>query len=46
MHLLPSKFGLQVHIPLDVHEVEDEPELLHPQARKVVLKKLYAVVYN
>ena len=35
MHFVPEKFDLQVHTPLDEQEVEDDPELLHPQAEKI-----------
>ena len=34
MHLAPEKFDLQVHTPLEEQDVEDDPELLHPQAEK------------
>ena len=35
MHLLPSKFDLQEHTPLELHDVEEAPELLQPQAKKI-----------
>ena len=35
MHLLPSKFDLQEHTPLELHDEEEAPELLQPQAKKL-----------
>ena len=40
MHLVPEKFDLHVHAPLDVHDVDEAPELLHPQAVKVWKKQV------
>ena len=40
MHLVPEKFDLHVHAPLDVHDVDEAPELLQPQAVKVWKKQV------
>ena len=34
MHLVPEKFDLQLHTPLELHDVEVDPDVLHPQAEK------------
>ena len=34
MHLLPEKLDLQVHIPFELHNVVEDPDVLHPQAKQ------------
>ena len=33
---MPSTFVLQEHTPLELHDVEVDPKVLHPQAKKVL----------
>ena len=33
MHWLPEKLDLQVHVPLELHDVVEDPDVLHPQAK-------------
>ena len=32
---MPTTFDLQLHSPLELHDVEVEPEEIHPQSEKV-----------
>ena len=32
---MPSTFDLQEHTPLELHDVEVDPDVLHPQAEKI-----------
>ena len=32
VHLLPEKLDLQVHVPLELHDEVEDPDILHPQA--------------
>ena len=34
MHLVPTTFDLQVHSPIALHDVIEDPEELHPHAEK------------
>ena len=34
VHLVPTTFGTQVHSPLLLHDIEEDPEVLHPHAEK------------
>ena len=36
VHLIPTTFVLQVHCPLVSHDVDDDPEVLHSHAEKVL----------
>ena len=33
---MPTTFDLQEHSPLEVHDVELDPEELHPHAKKIL----------
>ena len=35
--MLPLTFDLQEHTPLELHDVEVDPEVLHPQAEKMLM---------
>ena len=41
VHLIPITFDLQVHTPIEVQDVEEDPVLLHPQAVKETICSMY-----
>ena len=40
MHLVPTTFDLQVHTPLELHDVEVDPEELHPHAEIISISSI------
>ena len=40
MHLVPTTFNLQVHTPLELHDVDVDPEELHPHAENFSLSSI------
>ena len=45
MHFVPEKFDLQLHIPLESHDLEEDPELLQLQSEKRFVETISSV-YN
>ena len=46
MHFGPEKFDLQLHIPLESHDLEEDPELLQSQSEKMFVETISAAYHH